>query len=192
MESAWKCSEIAEPGNILVVQDRGSAPRILVVEGREEVAELDGDGTRIARRKLASPEAPVEYLRTAVDGHGERFYAIAALQGPIVKVFDHLWQLIGSYPPADYRHSGIADCQLGDLDGNGELELLVGFRGTAGIHAASLRGRQRWVSHALPNVLSILPAVGDAGEPLSLLATGARRHSGHGRVRGPGTIGNGR
>ena len=174
MEKVWACSDISEPGNILVVHDPGTSPSILVVEGREAVAELDADGTRIGRRKFASPEAPVEYLRTAVDGHGERFYASAALQGPLVKVFDHLWQPVGSYPPADYRHSGIADCQLSDLDGNGELELLVGFRGTAGIHAASLRGTQRWVSHALPNVFSLLLAGGDARESMRLLATGSR------------------
>ncbi len=66
-----------------------------------------------------------------------------------------------SYPAdaLENRHSGIADVQLADLEGNGKLRLYVSYFGVVGLQAASLEGKRLAFNRLLNNVhMAIGPA----------------------------------
>ena len=59
-------------------------------------------------------------------------------------------------------HSGIADVQLGDLDGDGKLKIYVGYLGVVGVQAVSLEGKRLWTNRSVSNVTRL--AIGPADE----------------------------
>ena len=71
-----------------------------------------------------------------------------------------------SYPEDALKnpHSGIADVELGDLDGDGKLKMYVSYWGVVGVQAASLEGKRLWSNRSLANVIG--------------MAIGARRREG--------------
>ena len=66
---------------------------------------------------------------------------------------DEQWQPTGSYP--EETRQGISDIQLADLDGDGQLEMLVGYLGEVGVQCASLAPERVWSNRAFDNVLSL-------------------------------------
>lgn len=152
----WTCDELRSPGNLLVLEQPDREARILALDGPRTVVELDGAGRIVERHELPIPDgASVTYLRAAQDGSGRWHFVGSALLSPQLFVFDDQWQRLASYPPQDQSHPGIHDVQLADLDGNGQLELCVGFWGEVGIHGASLEGEHRWANRSATNVLSV-------------------------------------
>ena len=77
-------------------------------------------------------------------------------------MFDAQWHRILSYPPLSVSHDGVRDALLADLDADGDLELCVGFWGTAGVHCVSLDGNVRWANQAVSHVFSLAVAAHDA------------------------------
>ena len=69
-----------------------------------------------------------------------------------------------SYPEDALQnpHSGIADVELCDLDGNGTPEIYVGFWGVVGVHCVGLDGKRLWGNRSLANVARM--AAGPADE----------------------------
>lgn len=156
----WRAESVEEPGNLLVVKEEGG-PRIFVLDGWRTVVELDAQGKEVARRELPIPRRTgVSFLRTAVDGQGKRYYAAAAVSQQQLHLFDANWKPLMSYP--DGKHDGIADARFADLDGDGQLELLVGYWGDVGVECVSLDGKRLWANRDLQNVIQV--AVDDPDE----------------------------
>ncbi len=173
MKQLWTNTELSAPGNILAVTDPSGATRYLVHDGWRSVIELNAQGSIVARRVLPLPQmAAVSQLRTTVDHAGNRYYLAWSLRDFQAHVFDAAWQRVLSYPPTTSKHDGVQDATLADVDGDGQIELLVGLWGSQGVHCVELDGDCRWVNTDLPNVFSVLAST-PAGKPAQLWVAGA-------------------
>jgi len=168
IEPLWECVELKQPGNVLVVAESGGTSRLLVHDGWQTIVELGSDGQVLARHTLDLPQgAAVTFLRTAVDGAGHRLYLASAAAQQQVHVFDDGFSRLLSYP--DTQHDGIGDAALGDLDGDGQSELVLGYRGLAGLHRVELDGTRAW-RNPLENVFSLALLGPDARGASTILA----------------------
>lgn len=163
-------TSLQEPGNFLVVPGQ-QGNRLFVLDGWRKVAEIDGSGKVIAQHELEIPETSViMFLRTAVDGQGKRFYAGSAAGQQQVHVFDENWKTVLSFPQ-DADHAGLADAQLTDLDGDGSLELCLGYFDVVGVQAVSLKGERLWSNRSIKDVFSVAVTVANDAGHHSLLCT---------------------
>jgi thiol-disulfide isomerase/thioredoxin len=173
MSALWSCREVTSPGNLLAID--GEQGSVLVLDNWQTVVELDAEGQIAARHTLDLPKQPeeavVSFLRTAVDGAGRRFFVGSANGVQQLFVFDADWKRLLAFP-SDGTHPGITDVQLADLDGDGALEVNIGFWGPAAVQNVSLDGKRRWVNKSCENVLRLAVA-GDQAGKLSLLAATA-------------------
>ncbi len=174
MSSLWFCRDLTSPGNVLAV-DEGDG-RVLVLDNWQTAVELDGEGQPVARHRLDLPaqaeEAVVSFLRTVVDGQGRRWFAGSANGVQQLFVFDANWKRRLTIP-TEGTHPGITDAQFGDLDGDGEPEIHVGFWGQAGVQSVSVNGTQRWTNKSCENVLKLALLTPGNGMGAELLATTA-------------------
>ncbi len=153
----WKCTELKAPGNIVVVPRPGAAPRLLVVDAWKSIAEVGLDGKLLATHKLDIDRMEVvSTLRTAVGADGKRYFAafFGASTQQRFHLLDEEFNLVLSYPKDALKnpHRGIADVELGDLDGDGTLQAYVGYWGVIGVQAVSLEGKRVWSNRAISNV----------------------------------------
>ncbi len=154
IERLWATDEIKDPGNLVIFADEQGEQRIAVFDGWRAVVELDGAGTVLARHELGLPEnGGATQIRTAVDEQGRRTFAVFAVAQHKVYLMDDRWQPTGSYP--EETRQGISDVQLADVDGDGKLEMLVGYLGEVGVQCASLAPERIWSNRAFDNVLSL-------------------------------------
>lgn len=198
----WACSELKQPGNMLVVHD-DEGDRLFVIEGSRKVAEIAADGKVAAWYELELPnkDEAVTFLRTAVDGAGRRFFLAsrAGVQQQQVHLFDDDWNLKLSFPlptmvlvslpmPVVFpptlpvsvsvplergTHPGIADALVTDLNGDGELEMLVGYLNAVGVHCVNLQGERLWRNPATDIVQRLaVTAPNERGERRLLVAGG--------------------
>ena len=170
----WKSADVKAPGNLLVVPHADGVARLLVIESAKSVIEIGPDGKLSATHPLEIDEKEViTFLRTAVDGSGKRYYAASGLVQPRVHVFDENWKRVSHYPAnaieEGQTHAGIADAQLADLDGDGKLELVVGYFGAVGVEIASLDGNRLMRNRELANVSRLVVLGRDQSGNRSLL-----------------------
>lgn len=166
LRTLWIISpdELRQPGNILVVNDSptnaaettnkappdnanaNGAPRILILDGWQAVCEYSPAGKLIKRHELQlPPRTAVTTMRTALDGRGKRIYALFHGFEKQVFVYDENWQRVLTFPSVEQQGQDvITDVQLGDLDGDGNLELIAAYSGISGVKAADLRGKLLW------------------------------------------------
>lgn len=148
---SWKVDAIKQPGNIVVVQGKAGPERLLVIDNSTTIAEVGLDGKVIANHELSLEKGEfVNVLRTAVGGDGRRYYAAYALGQQRCHVLDENWRVVSHYPKdaLSNPHSGIGDVRLADLDGDGRLELYVGYYGVVGVQCASLEGNRLWANRS--------------------------------------------
>jgi thiol-disulfide isomerase/thioredoxin/outer membrane lipoprotein-sorting protein len=161
MNRLWKSADATKPGNLLVVPQSSGAPPLFVIEGAKSVLEIGLDGKTLATHPLdIAKEEAVTFLRTATDRSGKRYFAAAGLMGQRVHLFDEKWKLLSHFP-ADavqegQQHAGIADAQLADFNGDGAVELAVGYLGNVGLHLASMEGKRLEANRALSNVARVV------------------------------------
>jgi hypothetical protein len=143
----------------------------LVVDGWNSVVEVQADGAVAARHELPLPsDGVVSALRTATDKQGKRYYAAFLTAQQQFHVFDGDWKPLLSFPAAgDAKHEGIGDVQFADLDGNGTLEMAVGYWGDVGLQYVTLDGKRTWTDRTLQYVLR-LATTGADGNQRRLLA----------------------
>jgi outer membrane lipoprotein-sorting protein/peroxiredoxin len=154
IEKLWTTEDIKNPGNIVVYPNADGQQRIVIFDGWRTIVELDAAGKTVARHELALPEdGAATQLRTAVDGQGRRTFAAFAIAQRKVYLLNDDWQPAGSFP--EETRQGISDIQLADLDGDGQLEMLVGYLGEVGVQCASLAPQRVWANRAFDNVLSL-------------------------------------
>ena len=77
--------------------------------------------------------------------------------GRQVFVFNDQFELAFAYPNADDQHEGVGDFSLVDFQGDGELQLCVGFWGVLGVHGIDLQGQRKWSNRAAASVVSLAP-----------------------------------
>ncbi len=159
LEHAWRAAGVALPGNVVCLDEAHGAaePRIVALDGWRTVVELDAKGVERSRHELDLPaDAGVGFLRTALGHDGSRWWLAGRRGGQHVFVFDDAWRLHTTYPASGGpAHDGISDAELGDLDGDGAPEIVVGYTGTAGVEAAAITGRRLWHDRVATPVLGI-------------------------------------
>jgi thiol-disulfide isomerase/thioredoxin len=154
----WNCTELAQPGNILVVERAEGPPRILVLEQASSIAEIAPAGNVVSLRPLGAPQnEPVMVLRTAVGEDGARLFAGSATGALRAHLWDDDFKLRFSFPPdaTENRHPGIADVRLADLDGDGTLEMALSYFGEVGVQGVSLEGKRVWANRSVVGSLRI-------------------------------------
>lgn len=171
----WTAAGVKSPRNILVIAGEAADPAILVHDQTVDwrtIVELNAKGEIVARRQLPVPKsAAIAMLRTAVDGDGRRWYAGGARLAQQVYLFDERWQLAATYPADAARHDGVSDFTLIDFQGDGKLQLCVGFWGVLGVHGANLQGTRQWTNRAVAPAISLANSLPNEAGWRQLLAT---------------------
>ena len=151
----WKCADLKSPGNILVLNSPNAQPRLIVIEGAKSLAEVGLDGKVIALHKLNIGEAEfVTNIRSMAAADGKIYFAAFAGFQQRCHVLDDQWNIVLSYPEnaIENPHSGIADVELGDLDGDGVPKMYVGYWDVVGVQAVTLEGKRIWSNRSISNV----------------------------------------
>jgi len=173
-KSLWKCTELTEPGNILVVPQADGPPQLFVIDGWTSVTQVGADGSVVATHQLKIPQGEVvSFLRTGTAGDGKRYFAGSAPGIQQLHLFDENWDLLLSFPKdvQDAPHAGMADVQLADLNGDGTLELYAGYRGDVGVQGVSLEGERQWSNRSIAMVLGMVVTGSDQKNQRQLLCT---------------------
>lgn len=174
LKRLWTSKDLSAPGNLLAVHEE-SGDQVFVLDDSSSVAELSADGKVLLKHPLdvlEEDEGQIAFLRTAVDGNDRRFFLAAAAGGKQVYVFDHQWKRRLVFPE-DSDDLAISDVQLADLNGDGELEMLVGYVGLVGTHCVDLNGRSIWRNRMAENVLRLAVTAPDqSGQRQLLVAQG--------------------
>jgi hypothetical protein len=154
---AWQIDDLDSPGNLLLIPPSARTPaRLLALCAMRELVELDDGGRVTARHKLDLPDSAfIGQIGHAVDGHGAEFFWGFSQLGRYVYVFDSQFRKILQYPATDQQHNGVMDAELLDLDGDGQLELYVGFAAPHGCQRVKLSGERQWSNRSLPTTLSV-------------------------------------
>lgn len=171
----WKSTVVKKPGYVLVTEEKQGAPRVIVADGLKAVAELDAQGKLLRSIPLDLPKEPegvVSYYRTAVGKDGKRYFVGSLPDQQQLHLFDSDFKRLRSFPEGS--HSGIADVQFGDIDGDGEPDICVGYWGLVGLQAVGLDGARKWTNRRLPENLMRLALTGPnaEGKRLILSSTG--------------------
>ncbi len=137
------------------------------------VVELDEQGKVVARQELDIPDtAVVNYLRTAVDGQGKRYFVASGNGQPQLFVFDDSWKKILAFPkPENGAAEGVWDVQIADLKGDGKPQLLVGYWGDVGVQGVALDGNRVWRDRSIQFVFRLATTEPDATGRRHMLAT---------------------
>lgn len=134
--------------------DADPAPEVLVLDGGNVLHVLDAAGREKAKVTLPERFARLECARAA-DGTVRLLGYVG--WGRSVTVMDATGRASWSYPAP----TGINGAHWGDLDGDGDPEMIVGLNGDGGLHAVSSKGHQLWKVTTIGNVWhqAVLPAV---------------------------------
>jgi hypothetical protein len=164
LQTLWKCPDIRSPGNVLVL-DGKEGPRLAVIENWKSIAEVGADGKRIALHTLNITDGEaIGSLRSAVGADGKRYIVAFLPTQQRCHVLDDKWNVVAHYPEDAMQkpHSGISDVEIGDLNGDGKLEMYVSYWGVVGVQGVSLDGKRLWGNRSLANVIGL--AIGGPDE----------------------------
>lgn len=177
LKSLWKTDAIKDPGNILAVPREDGSSQVFVLDGAKNVAEVGPDGKVVANHSLELDEQEVAtFLRSAVDGKKNRYFAVSAPMQMRAHLLDQNWKKVCAYPADALKnqHSGIYDVELADMMGDGTLEMCVRYAGVLGIQLASLDGKRLWSNRDVDLVTRVAVLDPDSQGKRSVLATNAR------------------
>lgn len=177
LASLWRCAELSAPGNMVVLHPAGGPAQLLVVEAGRTLAVVGGDGKLLAKHELELAEQElVASLRSAAGADGKLYLAGFASAQQRVHLFDHQFRKLFSFPAdaLENRHDGIADVQFADLDGDGGLELYVGYWGMVGVQRVSFQGQRVAANRSIANVIRLATTGPDADGRRRLLCVNQR------------------
>jgi outer membrane protein assembly factor BamB len=168
----WKCTDLKSPGNILVLNSTNAQPRLLIIEGSKSIAEVGPDGKVTAVHKLNIGEGEfVTNIRAFAAADGKIYIAVFAGAQQRCHILDQQWNIVLSYPEnaLENPHGGIADVELGDLDGDGVPKIYVGYWSVVGVQAVTLEGKRLWSNRSISNVVRMAVTETDADGRRDLL-----------------------
>ncbi|HUT89135.1 MAG TPA: redoxin domain-containing protein [Thermoguttaceae bacterium] len=174
----WSCTELAAPGNILVLERAEQPPRLLVLEQANSIAEIATEGNVVSVKPLGvPPQEPVFFLRTGVGDDQRRYFVGSSLGVQQVHLWDEDFKLLRSFPEdaPQNPHTGIADVRIADLDGDGTLELAVSYLGVVGVQGVSLEGERTWSNKSVVQSMRMVVLGPDAEGQRQLLAINSAR-----------------
>jgi len=122
-----------------------AAPELLLATASAELVVLDALG--VEKGRLALP-AQTTVIECASFSDGAARLLAYQNWGKEVSALDGTGQALWSYRAPQ----GVNGAHWGDLDGDGQLELVVGMNGDGGLHAASSKGRRLWRVGEIGNV----------------------------------------
>ncbi|MBZ5638573.1 MAG: hypothetical protein LAO51_07420 [Acidobacteriia bacterium] len=125
--------------------------RIFALDPHGSCVEIDFDGKTV--RTIRLPGAGGTKLRLAKFGPGQdvAFVPFRVWGNRDLSVYDSAGKELWTHPTG----AGIDDVWAGDLDGNGEDEVIVGYNGKTGVHVVDKAGKIRWTSTAVGDVWSV-------------------------------------
>jgi thiol-disulfide isomerase/thioredoxin len=168
----WKCTDLKSPGNILVLNSPNAQPRLLIIESSKSIAEVGLDGKVTAVHKLNIGDGEfVTNIRSFAAADGKNYIAVFAGAQQRCHILDQQWNIVLSYPEnaLENPHSGIADVELGDLDGDGVPKIYVGYWDVVGVQAVTLEGKRLWPNRSISNVVRMAVTEADADGRRDLL-----------------------
>ena len=142
------------------------APELLLATASRQLLVLDALGVEKAR--LALP-AETTVIECANQGDGAARLLAHRNWGNEVSALDGSGQALWSYRAP----GGVNGAHWGDLDGDGQLELVVGMNGDGGLHAVSSKGRRLWLAGKIGNVWGQAVVPGSMPEGVLVVATEA-------------------
>ncbi len=146
-ELIWKIDSLQNAGNIHVAEN---SDQICVLDGWQSIVVMDLQGNIVNTHRLDLPtETAVNRIRSFRDAAGKLTFVVFALLGKRAFVFDDHWQMISPFPEQEKEtdHGGISECQLGDFDSNGELDLWISIIDDEGLKQVELSsGREKQIS----------------------------------------------
>lgn len=134
--------------------DPKNAGRLFATIDDGNFVSIDAADGNVTKIELPS-EVRFSAMRSYQTKDGTTYYAGFTPLSPGVHLFDQDWKFLFTYPDPALIESPIIDVQLADLDSDGELELLVAFADTLGLHGVSLEGMRLWVTREYVPILSV-------------------------------------
>lgn len=167
LRKVWETQAIPRPGNLLF---RPSTGNWLAIAGGREIVEMDARGQVQQTWQLPTEVGSLDVIRSGVDSAGE-WYVGYALRGEVIYVFDERWQLVERLL-SEQEGAAVLDAQLGDLNNDRELDVIVSLVG-AGISPSMVcltrTGHRVWEEALDAAALSIAIAHWDT--PSTIIAT---------------------
>jgi thiol-disulfide isomerase/thioredoxin/outer membrane lipoprotein-sorting protein len=159
LKSLWNLKDLKSPGNIVVIPQAGKEPQVLVIEEGKTLVEVSSAGKVVEKHALKLPTGGMAgFVRTATGADGKRWFVCGANGLPQIHFFDEKFEHVLDYPK-EVSHTpqdaGIADAQIGDLNGDGTPEVCVGYWGVVGVQGVSLEGKRIWANKSLAFALRL-------------------------------------
>lgn len=175
-EELFRCEALSSPVNPFTYTDADGTRRLCVVEGGRSVAELNWDGTVAQTHELELPASErIDFIRPTQE-EGQQYFVAWGLGGQQIFVYDEQWQPVAQYPrELQTPHDGLADVVPADINGDGKLELLAGYLGVVGVHAADLSGQRLWANRTAAVAFRLVALEPDAQGQRNILATNTTR-----------------
>ncbi len=168
----WTNDKLRQPGNILATTADDGSARLYVNVGWQSVAELDATGAVVLEQELKLPAmSVVSYLRSTIDGAGQRTFLGSASTQKQIHVFSETFAPLLAYPADEAE---IADAIFTDLDGDGTPEICIAYWGTRGVESINLNGTNRWKAGTIENAFRLAQATLNQAEKPNLLVAQGR------------------
>jgi len=173
MTEVWRRTDFVSPGNphvvgnaLLIPHDFQQFSVLGSDDGKTQVMNENGDPAVITPQDI-SAEMPLHYLKSATGKDGQRYFVATGINQKQIFVFDKDLKHVLTWPPVstvsqEVGQYEIAALQMADLTGDGDPEIVVGYRvlaeNTRRLAAIDLSGTTLWEDRSVtePDQIAIV------------------------------------